>query len=56
MYVRIVLNAGDAFHMTAADENGSGAARCMSLALRQAGVQAQDVKYINAHATSTSLG
>jgi 3-oxoacyl-[acyl-carrier-protein] synthase II len=48
--------SGDAFHMTAPSESGEGAARCMSNALRDAGINAGDVGYINAHGTSTPAG
>ncbi len=44
---------GDAHHMTAPDPEADGAARAMSLALRDAGVEASSVGYINAHGTST---
>ncbi|MEZ5463906.1 MAG: beta-ketoacyl-ACP synthase II [Lysobacteraceae bacterium] len=48
--------SSDAFHMTAPSENGEGPARCMRMALADAGVNATDVGYINAHGTSTPLG
>lgn len=48
--------SGDAFHMTSPSENGEGAARCMVNALRDAGLNADQVGYINAHGTSTSAG
>ena len=43
----------DAYHMTAPDPDGDGAARAMTEALRDAGLAPQDVGYINAHGTST---
>lgn len=46
----------DAHHMTAPLEDGSGAARCMSLALQNSDLSPNDVDYINAHGTSTPLG
>ncbi len=48
--------SADAFHMTAPSEDGDGPARCMAMALRDAGVNADAVDYINAHGTSTPLG
>lgn len=48
--------SADAHHMTAPPDDGSGAAAAMRNALRDAGVSAQDVQYLNAHATSTPLG
>jgi 3-oxoacyl-[acyl-carrier-protein] synthase II len=46
----------DAFHITAPDPNGKHAAKAMTLAIQRAGLQPQDVDYIAAHATSTSVG
>ena len=46
----------DAYHMTAPPEDGSGAALSMANALSDAGINAGDVQYVNAHATSTPLG
>jgi 3-oxoacyl-[acyl-carrier-protein] synthase II len=48
--------SADAHHMTAPPPDGEGAARAMNMALKHAGLNATDVDYINAHATSTGLG
>jgi 3-oxoacyl-[acyl-carrier-protein] synthase II len=48
--------SGDAFHITSPPENGEGAARCIFNALRNSGVTADSVQYVNAHGTSTPLG
>lgn len=48
--------SGDAFHMTSPPSDGSGAALSMANALRDAGMNPEDIQYINAHGTSTPAG
>lgn len=48
--------SGDAYHMTLPSKGGEGAARCMKNAMKNAGINSNQVDYINAHGTSTPAG
>jgi 3-oxoacyl-[acyl-carrier-protein] synthase II len=58
IYAELVGTAitSDAYHITAPDPEGSGAAKVMKLALESAGLDTSDVDYVNTHGTSTPLG
>ena len=58
IYAELVGSAmnSDAYHMTSPSPGGEGAAECMQLALEDAGINPEEVDYINAHGTSTPAG
>jgi len=48
--------SGDGYHMTSPNPDGEGGSRCMDSAMRNAGLNKEDIHYLNAHGTSTPLG
>ncbi len=48
-------STSDAFHMTAPDENATGASKAMELTLEEAGLEPSEIDYLNAHGTSTPM-
>jgi 3-oxoacyl-[acyl-carrier-protein] synthase II len=54
-YIRGYASTSDAYHLTAPEPNGRGAAKAMELAMKDAGIDAEQVLYVNAHGTSTPL-
>lgn len=48
--------SSDGYHMTSPSEGGEGAARCMNMALKDSGLNPEEIDYVNAHGTSTGAG